>query len=75
MFSNQQSVHVKAIERLTVFKAFISRDDRSIFYKFLQKRCSKKFHKIHMKTPVPKSFFNKVADLHVSEAMHGSNFD
>ena len=23
--------------------------------------CSQKFHKIHMKTPVPESVFNKVA--------------
>ena len=29
----------------------------------LQKRCSYKFRKIHRKTPVPESLFNKVADL------------
>ena len=28
---------------------------------FCKKRCSKKFRKIHRKTPVPVSFFNKVA--------------
>ena len=30
---------------------------------FCKKRCSKKFHKIHKKTPVPESLFNKVAGL------------
>ena len=30
---------------------------------FYEKRCSNKLHKIHRKTPVPKSFFNKIAGL------------
>ena len=30
---------------------------------FCKKRCSQKFHKIHKKTPVPESLFNKVAGL------------
>ena len=30
---------------------------------FYEKRCSYKLHKIHKKTPVPESFFNKIADL------------
>ena len=30
---------------------------------FCKKMCSWKFHKIHRKTPVPETFFNKVAGL------------
>ena len=30
------------------------------------KRCSEKFHKIHRKTPVPESLFNKAADLRLA---------
>ena len=30
---------------------------------FYEKGCSQKFHKIHRKTPVPKSLFNKIGGL------------
>ena len=30
---------------------------------FCKKMCSRKFHKIHRKTPVPETFLNKVAGL------------
>ena len=30
-------------------------------YRFLKNRCSQEFRKIHIKTPVPKSRFDKVA--------------
>ena len=30
---------------------------------FCKKMCSWKFHKIHRKTPVPETFYNKVAGL------------
>ena len=38
----------------------IQKQPPEVFYK---KRCSDKFHKIHRKTPVSESFFNKVAGL------------
>ena len=36
---------------------------KQLFHDILQNRCSSKFSKIHKKAPVPKSLFNKVADL------------
>ena len=30
---------------------------------FCKKMCSSKFHKIHRKTPVPETFFNRVVGL------------
>ena len=36
---------------------------RSSHHRTYEKRCSEQFHEIHRKTPVPESFFNKIADL------------
>ena len=47
---------------------------------FCKKMCSWKFHKIHRKTPVPETFFNKAAGLRATTLSkkriwpHGYNF-
>ena len=35
-----------------------------------KKMCSQKFRKIHMKTPVPESLFNKVADVRLATLLN-----
>ena len=56
-FSGQKkSIHFLYLVRKTT-NLLVQKQPPEVFYK----RCSYKFHKIHRETPVPESFFNKVA--------------
>ena len=61
---NSQLVPGSTFIKFNNFMSFLFREMvESFVYRFLQIWCSQKFRKTHIKTPVPKSRFNKVAEI------------
>ena len=57
------SVRLEELPESLKLKLLLSWDQKQSSRGILYKRCLRKFHKIHRKIPVPKSFFDKVAAL------------